>query len=243
MNKSLYEIFFKIQKKHWWFVARKEIVLDAIHRYLPQKKAPKILDIGCGSGYMLNTLESIGQVSGMDMSDDAIGFSKEIFSGEVKKGFLPANIPYPKNNFDIVVALDVIEHVDDDVAALVGIREHMTDGGKAIITVPASMLLWSEHDVVNEHKRRYTLEELKTKLLASGFVIEKISYFNTLLFPLVLVVRTINNILRRNGESDMEMPNKVVNFILKNIFGFEKYILRVCNMRFFGVSLIAVVRK
>lgn len=243
MDKNLYEIFFQIQKKHWWFVARKNIVLDFIHRYLPATKKPKILDIGCGSGLMLNALEEIGQVSGMDMSDDAINFSKKIFSGQVEKGFLPDNLPYPINNFDLVIALDVIEHVEDDVAALMKIHTHMTVGGKAVITVPANMLLWSEHDVINEHKRRYNLKELKSKLLASGFVIEKISYYNTLLFPIVLTVRTINNVLHRKDESDMIMPNPILNSILKNIFVLEKYILRFCNLPHFGVSLIAVVRK
>lgn len=243
MNKNLYEIFFYIQKKHWWFVARKEIILDFITRYLPNNKNPKILDIGCGSGYMLNTLELIGQVSGMDMSDDAIRFSKEIFSGEVMKGFLPANIPYPENNFDIIVALDVIEHVDDDVGALINLRAHMREGGKIIITVPANMYLWSEHDVINEHKRRYSLEELKTKLVASGFHIERISYYNTFLFPLVLAVRTINNLFKRKAESDMEMPNSLLNFFLKNIFSFEKYLLRFMNFNSFGVSIITVARK
>lgn len=243
MNKNLYEIFFHIQKKHWWFVARKKIVVDFIIRYLPEASNPKILDIGCGSGYMLNTLETIGQVSGMDMSDDAIGFSKEIFSGGVMKGFLPANIPYPKNYFDIVVALDVIEHVEDDIGSLVSLRTHMTDGAKIIITVPANMYLWSEHDVVNEHKRRYNMQELKTKLLASGFAIEKISYYNTLLFPLALCVRTFNNLLKRKAESDMEVPSPLVNSLLRNIFGFEKYLLRFFNFNFFGVSIIAVARK
>jgi SAM-dependent methyltransferase len=243
MNKNLYRIFFQIQKKHWWFVAKKNIVLDFIDRYASTKANPKILDIGCGSGLMLGALEKIGQVSGLDMSDDAISFSKEIFSGQVEKGFLPDNIPYPKNNFDLVICLDVIEHVTEDVAALVSIRSHMVDGGKAIITVPACMLLWSDHDVVNEHKRRYDMKELKSKLLASGFVIEKISYFNTLLFPAVLVVRTLNNILKRKGESDMDMPNPFLNAILKGIFSLEKYILRFCNLPPFGVSIIAVVRK
>lgn len=240
----MYRIFFQIQKKHWWFVAKKEIVIDFINRYFSSTKAePKILDIGCGSGLMLNALEKYGKVHGMDMSDDAISFSREIFSGQVEKGFLPANIPYPENNFDLVIALDVIEHVDDDVASLVNIRSRMVEGGKAIITVPACMLLWSEHDVVNEHKRRYDLKELNKKLLDSGFIVERISYFNTFLFPVVLVVRTLNNILKRKGPTDMDMPNPFLNAILKQIFGLEKFVLRICNLPPFGVSIIAVVRK
>lgn len=243
MDKPLYRLFFQIQKKHWWFVAKKEIVLDFIHKYLQNTNRPKILDIGCGSGLMLNSLEMIGQVSGMDMSDDAISFSKEIFSGQIEKGFLPANIPYPENNFNLIIALDIIEHVEDDLEALINIRARMTEDGIAIFTVPACMLLWSEHDVINEHKRRYDLQGLKTKLLKSGFTVEKISYFNTILFPVVLVVRTLNNLLKRKDKSDMEMPGPLLNMLLKNIFLMEKYILRISNLPPFGVSLIAVVKK
>lgn len=242
MEKSFYRIFFEVQKKHWWFVAKKKIVLDLIDRYVPAKANHKILDIGCGSGLMLNSLEQIGETNGMDMSDDAISFSKEIFSGAVKKGMLPDNIPYEKEYFSLVVALDVIEHVDDDRAALSAIRSHIAPGGQAVITVPACMFLWSEHDVLNEHKRRYTQEELKTKLLEAGFTIEKISYFNTFLFPLISLVRMINNVLKRKGGSDVDLPHPAVNYIVEKIFSLEKYFLRFMNFPI-GVSVLAVVRK
>lgn len=242
MEKSFYRIFFEVQKKHWWFVAKKKIVLDLIDRYVPAKTNHKILDIGCGSGLMLNALEQIGETNGMDMSDDAINFSKEIFSGTVKKGMLPDNIPYEKEYFSLVVALDVIEHVDDDRAALSAIRSHIAPGGQAVITVPACMFLWSEHDVLNEHKRRYTLDELKTKLLDAGFTIEKISYFNTFLFPLISLVRMINNVLKRKGGSDVDLPHPAVNYLVEKIFSLEKYFLRFMNFPI-GVSVLAVVRK
>ena len=242
MEKSFYRIFFEVQQKHWWFVAKKKIVLDLIDRYVPAKVNHKILDIGCGSGLMLNALEQIGETNGMDMSDDAINFSKEIFSGTVKKGMLPDNIPYEKEYFSLVVALDVIEHVDDDRAALVAIRSHIAPGGQAVITVPACMFLWSEHDVLNEHKRRYTLEELKMKLLDAGFTIEKISYFNTFLFPLISLVRMVNNLLKRKGGSDVDLPHPAVNYIVEKIFSLEKYFLRFMNFPI-GVSVLAVVRK
>jgi SAM-dependent methyltransferase len=242
MEKSFYRIFFEVQKKHWWFVAKKKIVLDLIDRHVPVKPNHKILDIGCGSGLMLNALEQIGETNGMDMSDDAISFSKEIFSGTVKKGVLPDNIPYEKEYFSLVVALDVIEHVDDDRAALSAIRSHIAPGGHAVITVPACMFLWSEHDVLNEHKRRYTLEELKTKLLDSGFTIERISYFNTFLFPLISLVRMVNNVLKRKGGSDVDLPHSAVNYIVEKIFSMEKYFLRFMNFPI-GVSVLAVVRK
>jgi SAM-dependent methyltransferase len=242
MNIDLYRIFFKIQKKHWWFVTKKKIVLEAIDRHFSKRAGVKVLDIGCGSGLMLNALESVGQTFGMDMSDDAINFSREIFNGTVEKGSLPDQIPFAEGFFDLITALDVIEHVDQDVDSLKAIRSRLVADGKAVITVPAYMFLWSAFDDVNEHKRRYTLTELRTKLLLAGFTIEKISYFNTLLFPIVFVVRMLNNILKRNGASDVDMPSAPVNFVLTKIFGIERYLLRFVNLPF-GVSVLAVVRK
>jgi 2-polyprenyl-3-methyl-5-hydroxy-6-metoxy-1,4-benzoquinol methylase len=242
MNINMYRIFFEIQKKHWWFVTKKQIVLDLIKRYTVSGSNKKVLDIGCGSGLMLSSLEEVGQTFGMDMSDDAINFSREIFKGEVKKGSLPLQVPFEENFFNVITALDVIEHIDEDVDALKALRSRLTAEGKAIITVPAYMFLWSEFDVMNEHKRRYTLTELKAKLIEAGFTIEKISYFNTLLFPAVYVVRMLNNLLHRDGASDVDMPSRPVNSILQKIFNIEKYLLRFLNLPF-GVSILAVVKK
>lgn len=242
MNVNMYRIFFEIQKKHWWFVTKKEIILDTISRYFRKKGGVKVLDIGCGSGLMLEALEGVGQTFGMDMSDDAINFSKEIFDGVVEKGYLPDHVPYKVEYFNLITALDVIEHIDCDVDALKAMRSLLVDDGRAIITVPAYMFLWSAFDEMNEHKRRYTLAELKEKLVLAGFTIEKITYFNTILFPIVYIVRMLNNLLNRDGASDVDMPSSVINYLLKKIFGIEKYLLRLINLPF-GVSILAVVKK
>jgi len=242
MNIEMYRRFFEVQKKHWWFLTRKNIVLDTIVLYSSKTEDSEILDIGCGSGVMLSVLDNIGCAHGMDMSDDAINFSKEIFGGEVKKGYLPDNVPYQENKFDLITVLDVIEHIDLDVESIEAMRALLVKGGKAVITVPAYMFLWSSFDEMNEHKRRYTRTELKAKLEQAGFTIEKISYYNTLLFPVIFIVRMLNNLLKRDGASDVDMPSRPVNFILKKIFGIEKYLLRYLNLPF-GVSILAVVRK
>jgi len=242
MNAEMYRRFFDVQKKHWWFSTRKKIVLDTIARYSNEQEAPKILDIGCGSGVMLSALDAVGRVYGMDMSDDAIDFSKEVFKGEVKKGFLPDQVPYDRGFFDLITALDVIEHIDSDLDSLKAIHSLLVSGGKVIITVPAYMFLWSSFDEMNEHKRRYTRSELREKLVQAGFTVEKISYYNTLLFPVVFIVRMLNNILKRDGASDVDMPSRPVNFVLEKIFSIEKYLLKFLNLPF-GVSVLAVVRK
>ena len=242
MNIEMYRIFFEIQKKHWWFVTRKNIVLDNIDRYLTKNTQPQILDIGCGSGLMLNALDRVGETYGMDVSDEAISFSKEIFNGRVEKGALPDQLPYEENYFDMITALDVIEHIDDDVDSIRAIRSLLVPGGMCVFTVPAYMFLWSPHDDINQHKRRYTLPELNEKLVLAGFNVEKISYYNTFLFPVVFLVRMLNNIIKRDGASDLDMPGTAMNFVLKKVFGIEKYLLRYLNLPF-GVSVLAVVRK
>lgn len=242
MNVEMYQRFFDIQKKHWWFSTRKKIVLDTIMRYLKSDDAPKILDVGCGSGVMLRSLDSIGEAYGMDMSDDAINFSKQVFDGEVKNGYLPDHVPYQNDFFNLITALDVIEHIDLDVDSLKAMHSLLASKGKIVITVPAYMFLWTSFDEMNEHKRRYTRPELRKKLEQAGFTIEKISYYNTFLFPVIYIVRMLNNILGREGASDVDMPSRSVNFVLERIFGFEKYLLRFLNLPF-GVSILAVARK
>jgi len=243
MDKSYYKIFFNVQKEHWWFSTKKNIVLDAIRIFCKNGfSKQKILDVGCGSGLMLNSLEVLGETYGMDMSDDAINFSREIYKGVVKKGSLPHSVPYESNSFTLVVALDVIEHIEDDVSALEAIKDTLVPGGKLIVTVPACMFLWSEHDDLNEHKRRYSLSELREKLTVAGFVVEKISYFNSFLFPIISLVRFSNKLFNRVSESDVALPSPFINYLLKKIFSAERFFLKFMNFPI-GVSILAVAQK
>lgn len=242
MNLDMYRQFFLVQEKHWWFRAKKLIVLDQISKFLPAKSGAKLLDVGCGSGLMLNSLAELGSTSGMDMSDEAVKFSQEIFSGTVKKGSLPDAVPYEIETFDLITALDVIEHIDDDVGALRSMRSLLVSGGHAIITVPAYMFLWSKFDEINHHKRRYVIAELRDKLKSAGFVVERITYFNSLLFPVAAVVRVLNRVLGRDGSDDVQLPGKWLNSILFKLFVTERTMLRWFSFPF-GVSLLAVVRK
>ena len=240
----MYKLFYEIQKKHWWFVSKKKIVSCFIENILngQKKKEINILDVGCGSGLMLEKLSEYGTVYGMDFSDEAIKFSGEIFAGEIRKGALPNEVPFEDNFFDLIVALDVIEHIDEDIDSLKTIKTKLKKGGKAIITVPAYMFLWSEFDEINQHKRRYTVSDLKNKLEKSGLGINKISYYNTFLFPIVYIVRIGNKLLKKNAENEVNMPAKYVNIILEKIFSFESLLLNKINMPF-GVSILAIVEK
>lgn len=125
MQEQLYKELYELESKHWWFVAKKRIVLSLMRKYINYDRNNKILDAGCGSGLMLNDLKEFGQVYGIDYSKEAIKFSKLIFDGEVKQGYMPGNIPYNKNYFNGIIALDVIEHIDNDQGALIDLKEHL----------------------------------------------------------------------------------------------------------------------
>ena len=242
MDTSLYKTFSEIQNRHWWFRARKEIVLDVINTYIERDENFNCLDIGCGSGYILNDLSKLGVTYGIDVSDEAVFFSSKIFNGVIRKGLLPDDIPFNENIFNLITVLDVIEHIEKDIESLHKIYSLLLPGGAVVLTVPAFMFLWSSFDDINEHKRRYTLTELSSKLSTAGFIVEKISYFNTFLFPLIWTARTMARVAKRKEVGEIIIPNVLVNILLENIFKFEKYFLKHCSLPF-GVSIIAVGRK
>ncbi len=239
----LYEDLYNKEFVHWWFASKKTIVLGLLNKYLDSRSLMNILDVGCGSGLMLKCLEAYGKVYGLDSSEKAIEFSRKLFDGEIKKGTLPEDIPYNKYSFDIITALDILEHVEEDTKAIKSLYELLKNHGVMIITVPAYSFLWSKHDEIHQHKRRYTRKELLTKLKQGGFIIEKISYYNFFLFIPLYIVRKIQVLLK--GESstlDTKLPSPLLNNILQKIFSLEGLFLKHINF-LFGVSLIAVVRK
>lgn len=248
MDKSLYEQFFQIESEHWWFRARREIILDQIRRNITSEKDNAILDIGCGTGIMLKRLMDFGHAQGIDFSEDAVHYSNLRLGcdGLVHLDNLmgnPENLPFEKENYDLITLLDVIEHMDNDTDALKKAWRLLKEGGILICTVPAYQFLWSGHDVLNHHKRRYTLKELKEKISASGFSIKKVSYFNTLLSPIVFLARLLVPPKKRmEPKSDFKIYPYLVNAALKNIFLLEKYLLRIMSFPF-GVSLICIARK
>jgi len=242
VNELMYQKFHEVQKKHWWFRVKKNIVMDYVKRYISSNKCRKVLDVGCGSGLMLDGLQQIGEVSGVDQSGEAVLYSKKNYLGKVKIGSLPNEIPFNDNYFNLITALDVIEHIEDDINSLRKIRDLLVDGGISIITVPAYMFLWSEFDELNMHKRRYTKNELIRKLEISGLKIIKISYYNTFLFPMIFIIRKAKKILKISSTNELKIPNPYLNKLLESIFMMEKFYLKIFSFPF-GTSIIAVVKK
>ncbi len=245
MDTKLYERFSEVEDFHWWFQARKEIVLDFIKASL-LVSFPKILDIGCGTGLMLNEYSKMGIAVGIDSNKEALALLQKRHPDlKTELGALP-NIKQ-KNQVDMVSTLDVLEHIQDDAVALKNINQLLVPGGFVILTVPAYRFLWSPHDRLNFHQRRYTKHDIKILAEKSHFTVEKLSYFNTLLFPAAVLYKLFEEFSFRFGKKlaphvALTVPWKPLNTLLKKIFVLERFLLKKTSLPF-GVSLVAVLRK
>lgn len=202
--------------------------------------APRILEIGSGTGGNLAMLSQYGRVTGVEMDATAREMAAEktdrIF--DIRDGVCPNAMPFKSGeSFDLICLFDVLEHIEDDIAALSSLKGLLTDGGTVLVTVPAYRWLWSTHDLVLHHKRRYTSRELKHKLRGLGFNVLKISYFNTLLFPFIGGARLLDRLLGRETASGTSVPPTLINSALFNIFSLERFFLHWLKFPF-GVSIL-----
>jgi 2-polyprenyl-3-methyl-5-hydroxy-6-metoxy-1,4-benzoquinol methylase len=242
MDDALYHLHYQQEESHWWFAARSEIVRRIIARYGNLQPGDTILDIGCGTGAILKELSQTYNAVGIDMSPLAIEYSKKRGLANV---FQMTVQEFPRDKFNVkgILLLDVIEHIDDDLDVLRAAREIVAaNDGRVIITVPAYMWLWSSHDVANHHKRRYTRRRLREVLENAGLEPVKMSYYNTLLFPLAVVKKLLSRSKTAAKASEaVDQPSTFVNTVFKAIFGAEKYIVPSMNLPY-GVSIVTVAR-
>lgn len=242
MRPEMYEFLNRVEEHHWWFQTRRDIVLGLLARFAPVTRPVRVLDIGCGTGMILKALGRFGDVFGIDPDEQAIVYSRSKIKdpSRVRQGQLPDRLPTDQR-FEIVTLLDVLEHVEDDVGSLRAIQNVLAPAGILFVTVPAFPFLWSGHDEINQHKRRYTVDELRQKLQRAGFKILKCSYFNTLLFPLAMAFKMYTRM--RWGyapRAHMEtVPGPLINISLRRIFTFERFLLPQVDLPF-GVSLLAI---
>lgn len=243
MEPEIYRDMAKLQEQHWWFAARRLILSAVISRLpLPLHPTADILEIGCGTGGNLGMLSRFGQISAVEMDDFARRQAEIVGGIAVKSGALPAPLPFPARTFDLVCVFDVLEHVEDDTSGLAAAGAMVNAAGRILITVPAYNWLFGAHDRAHHHFRRYTANDLARLAHAVGLKIERIGYFNTLLFPIIATTRILERFQQRVSASDAVLPSPTLNFLLKNIFAAEA---RIVGRTFFpfGTSVIAVLSR
>jgi SAM-dependent methyltransferase len=203
-------------------------------------RRPRILDVGCGTGANLLMLSQFGDAEGVDLSEDALAFCRERGLKNVKLG-AAEKLPYDDGTFDLVTALDVVEHMDDDLAGLKEMRRVLRPGGRVLLFVPTFMFLWGLQDDVSHHRRRYRLPELTRVLEQAGFEIERTTYANITFFLPILLLRKLMRITGIKTESENNINVSAFNGILGRVFGAESWILRHMNLPF-GVSGLCVAK-
>jgi SAM-dependent methyltransferase len=227
------------EEHHWWFIGRRAVILS-VARELFGRGGLRLAEIGCGTGSLLDALSEFGEVIGVEASAEFLRMASR-HGRPVRFGVLPDAIPLPLGSLDGVLLLDVLEHIQDDREALVAIRRLLRPGGSLLCTVPAYQALWSAHDVVLGHRRRYTATGLRSLLDSIGLEVTRVTYFNALLAPPVAMVRVLGR-RKRSRSHDLIPPPRWLNGLFARLFAFEAALLRRVNFPF-GISLLAVARQ
>jgi SAM-dependent methyltransferase len=242
VQESVYAADARYERDHWWFVGRRKLFAGLIRELGLTADAPA-LDIGTSSGTNLRLLRDLGfsDVTGLDFNEDAIRFCAEAGLGTVRQGDITA-MPFERDQFSLVLATDIIEHVDDDVGALREVARVLQPGRTVLITVPAFPSLWGFQDEVSLHKRRYRMKTLLDRIREAGLVPRKSFHFNYLLFGPIWSARQLMKVWRHGFRSESEMNNPMMNRVLMTVFDLD---VRLAP-RFappFGVSILVTADK
>jgi SAM-dependent methyltransferase len=238
MERSVYREMAELDQRHWWYRARREVLADLIRREAMPATNGRILEIGCGTGHNLEMLGKFGKVDALELDEEARAIAEKRLGRTVMSAPLPGLAGVPDRNYDLIAVLDVIEHIDDDHAALAAIAAKLKPGGKLVMTVPAHQWMWSAHDVVNHHKRRYSKGALRRLIEGSPLRLDRIGYFNSLLFPLAVAER-FSSRLRGKDDADVKLPSAPLNAALERVFAAERHVVGRLPLPP-GLSLFAV---
>jgi len=240
MDSLHYELDAALDQKHWWYVGRRLVLQRLIEAYLPSfDPARCILEVGCSAGGNLEMLGRFGRIEGLEMFPAAAAVARRRFPAiPVREGAIPVPL---NERWDVIAMFDVLEHIDDERAAVDWLADHLKPGGLLFCAVPAYMFLWSRHDERAHHCRRYTCDQLAS-VLSTRFDVDYTSYMNTLLFPPIALVRGLQRLLGWDGNGDDKEAGgsqPLINAALCKVFAAERFLIP--HMRLpFGVSAFAV---
>jgi len=238
MEREVYEAMAEHDERHWWYRARRQVVAELIRRKVSLPEGARLLEIGCGTGHNLTMLGEFGSVDALEVDPIARGMAEKRLGRTVLSSPLPALDGLPDDTYDMVAALDVVEHIPDDTAALEGIARVLKPGGKLLMTVPAHQWMWSAHDVVNHHQRRYSKGGFKRLVDKSPLQLDSIGYLNSLLFPLAMAQRLGSKITGKE-DANLAPPAEPINQVLERVFALERRVIGRVPLPP-GLSLFAV---
>lgn len=243
MRVEEYKKMFIFEDFYWWYKGLHMILLRQFKKYNIGNRSLDILDAGCGTGKILELLKGYGNVTGLDVSRDAISFARMRNTGVGLLLGSAVSLPFDNNTFDCVVSSDVLCSISDDKRAVKEFLRVLKKSGILIINLPAYQWLYSSHDVAVYTKHRYFKKEAIEMLSGNGFKIEKITYWNTILCPLEVIIRAINKFLPlENYKSDLRYLPGLVNSLLTGMVYFEAMLINTFNFPF-GLSLFVIARK
>jgi len=238
MDRIVYDRMAAHDSTHWWYRARREILADYLTRYGDLPGDARILEIGCGTGHNLPMLARFGAVEAIEIDPAARDSASARLGRPGGDAPLPALPGIERGSYDLVAVLDVVEHIEDDVAALAAMKSLLKPGGKILIAVPAHQWMWSAHDVVNHHHRRYSKSTLVKAIGDAGLKPTKLSYFNSLLFPLAAAARIAGRLTGRD-DSDDSPPARPLNTLFEKVFALERHLVGRVPMSP-GVSIVTL---
>jgi len=238
MERIVYDSMAALDQQHWWYRARREVLAALIRRAVDPPKSAELLEIGCGTGHNLAMLAEFGHVEGLELDATARAIAEKRLGRPVMSAPLPELRGVPEQNYDLIGAFDVIEHIEDDQASLASIAARLRPGGKLVMTVPAHPWLWSAHDVVSHHKRRYSKRSLKTLIDGSPLRLDSIGYFNSILLPAALVER-LSSKAGGKRDADLWLPPRPINSTMEALFAAERHVIGRLPLPP-GLSLFAV---
>lgn len=248
MNRDYYNEYYDIERTHWWFKVREKIIIQRLTLILGPQQNLKFLNVGAATGRSTEALSKLGTVTSLEFDKDCCDFTKSKLGIKMINGSITA-LPFDSNYFDVVCAFDVIEHVEDQALAVKEMKRVCKHEGIIYVTVPAFMFLWSHHDLVNQHYRRYTSKTLADVFNTNELKKLYLTYFNTLLFLPIYFFRKISKVIpqswiRKESGSDFKIKNQsvILNYLLGGIFKMELTLLKIIRFPF-GVSLLALWRK
>ncbi len=250
MDKNYYKEYFSLERNHWWFKVRAKIIIFLIDKSLASNSSniKTVLNIGAATGKTSEILAKYGEVTSLEYDKECCEFVNENLPMKVINGSI-VELPFADNSFDLVCAFDVIEHVEDDILALAEMKRVCKPNGLVTVTVPAFMLLWSHHDIVNQHFRRYTKNNLQQLFTSNNLTYSVATYYNSILFLPIFMFRLFTKIIpqkwiRKGAGSDATLgsENGFVNKVMYQIFNIELTLLK--GMKFpLGVSIFMSATK